>query len=196
MKEQIIKTAYKISAKDLEEPWHYDDVIIYAETRGEAKSKGLQEMYNLGASKTRDYLDKYKDTDLTYTDISARRVKDQDVILFEGKEMKRNRVKEHVWCKERDAKALKLWQDNPDSLAVVYAGCYRQYWGANHSGYASDIVWAGRYTTEEAYKIVSGSSYDRQETVSLIDVEKWNENINEQVETLQKQIDRLKTKII
>lgn len=193
MKEQIISKAWKISAKDLNEPWHYNDVIVIAENRGEARSKGLQEMCNLGAEKQKDYLDKYADTDLAYTDIIAHRYKDYDLILFEGEEIKRNRLESKLWIRERDQKALQLTITNPNDLAVVWAGCYSAYWGANRSGYSDDIIFSGKYSTQEAYEIVRGSDHGRQETVKLLNVEEFNTKINTEVEKLQNQIDRLTT---
>jgi len=189
-KEQLIKKAWKISVKYLSEPWYFEDVYVNCETRGEARSKGLTEMINLGASKIVGYLE---DNDIYYTDIIAHRVKDYDTILFEGKEMKRHAIEKHIWCKERDQKALDLTISNPNDLAVVWAGCYRGYWGANRSGYSDDIIFAGKYDVKEAYEIVRGSDYGRQETVRLLNVEEFNTNIDTEVAKLQKQMDRLTT---
>jgi len=188
MKEEVIKKAWKISVKDLSEPWYFEDVYVNCETRGEARSKGLQEMLNLGAEKL------YKDDgEIVYTDIIAHRSKDYDTILFEGKEMKRHAIEKHIWCRERDQKALDLTVSNPNDLAVVWAGCYRGYWGANRSGYSDDIIFAGKYDVKEAYDIVKGSEYGRQETVRLLNIEEFNTNIDTEVEKLQKQMDRLLT---
>jgi len=192
--EQIIKKAWKISVKDLSEPWYFEDVYVNCETRGEARSQGLQEMCNLGAEKLKE--SRYDDTDLRYIDIIAHRSKDYDTILFEGKEMKRHQIEKHIWCKERDQKAYELTVSNPNDLAVVYAGVYGSYWGSNRSGYSDSIVFAGKYDVREAYDIVRGSEYSRQETVKLLNVEKFNLGIEEKIEKLQKEIDRLKSRKI
>jgi len=189
--EQIIKKAWKISVKDLSEPWYFEDVYVNCETRGEARSKGLAEMRNLDAEKLKE--SRYDDTEIVYTDIIAHRAKEYDTILFEDKEMKRHQIEKHIWCKERDQKALDLTVSNPNDLAVVWAGCYRGYWGANRSGYSDDIIFSGKYTTLEAYEIVRGSDYGRQETVRLLNVAEFNANIDNEVEKLQKQMDRLLT---
>lgn len=191
MKEQIIKKSWRISIKDLSEPWYFEDVYVNCETRGEARSKGLTEMFNLGAEKIKE--SRYDSSDIAYTDIIAHRAKDYDTILFEGKEMKRQAIEKYTWCKERDQKALDLTVSNPNDLAVVWAGCYRGYWGANRSGYSDDIIFAGKYSTKEAYEIVKGSEYARQETVKLLNVEEFNANINTEVIELQQKIDRLRT---
>jgi hypothetical protein len=188
--EQLIKKAWKISAKDLEEPWHYDDITVMADTRGEARSKGLNELTYQCAKKIAGYLE---DDELYYVDIIATREKESDNILYEGKEIKRRNLKNYLWQKERDENARLLTISNPNDLAVVYAGCYSQYWGANHSGYSSSIFFAGKYTTKEAYEIVKGSAYSRQEEVRLLDVEQFNRDIELDIERKQKEIDRLKT---
>jgi hypothetical protein len=189
MKEQIIKKAWTISALALEEPWHYNNITVTATTRGEARSKGLQEMHNLGASKLVDY--KYDDRDLKYTDITPKRCKASDIILFEDKEIKRYQLEAYLWMKERDEKALQLTITNPGELAVVYSGCYGSYWGYHRSGYSDSIIFAGKYTTEEAYSIVRGSAHERKETVELLDVEQFNETIDKEICSKQKEIDRL-----
>jgi hypothetical protein len=188
--EQLIKKAWKISAKDLEEPWHYDDITVMADTREEARSKGLNELTYQCAKKIVGYLE---DDELYYVDIIATRDKESDNILYEGKEIKRRNLKNYLWQKERDENARLLTISNPNDLAIVYAGCYSQYWGANHSGYSSSIVFAGKYTTKEAYKIVKGSDYSRQEEVRLLDAEQFNRDIELDIERKQKEIDRLKT---
>ena len=191
--EQLIKKAWKISAKDLSEPWYFEDITVMADTRGEARSKGLNELFNQGAEKI---IDRFEDSDLKYTDIIAKRDKDYDITLHEGKEMKRKDLKSFLWQKERDEKALQLTITNPNDLAVVYAGCYSQYWGANHSGYSSSIIFAGKYTTQQAYEIIKGSDYSRQEEVKLLDAERFNKELDESIKKRQSEIDRLKTYII
>ena len=148
MKEQIIKKAWQITAKDLKEPWHYDDIVVMANTRGEARSKGLSELIYLCAEKDVSYLE---DSTLLYTDILATRYKESDIILYEDKQIKRYQLENYLWQKERDENALQLTITNPDDLAVVYNASYGSYWGANRSGYSDSIIFAGKYSTQEAY---------------------------------------------
>lgn len=191
MKETLLKKAWKISAKDLNEPWYYDDIIVLADTRGEARSKGLCDLINQGA--TKDVSRKYDDDTIIYTDVIATRYKASDRILFEDKEGMRRDLEGYLWCKERDENALQLTITNPDDLAVVFAECYGKYWGKNRSGYSSAITFAGKYTTKEAYDIVKGSSYDRKETVSLLDVGQFNAELDLQISAKETEIGRLKT---
>lgn len=186
---QLLEKAWHIRVKDLSEPWNYEDIYVTAENRGQARSKGLSEMLQQGAEKLKTY--KYEDNEIKYTDIIAHRSKDYDTILFEDKKMSHRDVQQYLWCKERDDKALKFTETNPDDLFVVWNGSYGSYWGANHSGYSSSIVFAGKYTAKEAYNIVRGSSYGRKEEVRLLDKKQFNKDLDAQIEAKQKEIDRL-----
>lgn len=182
------KKAFKITVKDLviDEPWHYTDIIVYADSHGEAKNKGMRE-FELG--EIIDYTKKnWKGEylrDITYLDIRARRIKSEDKILYKGEWETRERISQLEWQDKRDEKAKQLWINNPDGIAVVWVGCYGAYWGANRSGYYSKIENAGKYSTKEAYDIVKGSCYDRQEIVQLLDKEKYNAELQKKIDNLQ-----------
>lgn len=171
-----IQKAFKLSIKDMvaDEPWHYTDIIVYADSHGEAKAKGISE-WPFESVQVEDYSQKnYKGEylrDITFLDVRARRVKKLDKILHNGRWETRERISQLEWQDKRDEEAKQLWLDNSDGIAVVWAGCYRSYWGANHSGYWSKKEDAGKYSTKEAYDIVRGSDYSRQETVELLDEE-------------------------
>lgn len=183
-----IKKAFKLTVKDMviDEPWHYDDIIVYADSHGEAKSKGAHE-FEYG--KIEDYSQRnYKGEpyrDIEFTDIRARRIKKKDKVLFEDKWVSKERLDQIKWERQRDEDAKQLWINNPDGIAVVWAGCYNSYWGSNHSGYSSKIENAGKYSTEEAYSIVKNSDYSRQEKVILLDVNKYNSELEKQIEKLK-----------
>lgn len=186
-----IQKAYKLSVKDMiiDEPWHYTDIVVYAESHGEAKAKGISGWHFEGAQ-VEDYSQKnYKGEylrDITFLDIRARRIKKEDKIFYKDEWRTRERVSQLEWQDKRDEEAKQLWLDNPNETAVVYAGCYNQYWGANHAGYCSDITYAGKYSTEEAYNIVKGSCYSRQEKAILLDKEKYNKEIQQKIDRLTK----------
>lgn len=174
--------AYKLIVEDLSEPWHWNDVIVYAETAGEAKSKGLKEFDN---AEKRDIFECNGWREVKYTDIKAIRQKELDKATYGGDLLTKAEIREKEWMKERDAKALELVEKYPDSLAVVWAGCYSSYWGENRSGYASNIEFAGKYPTKEAYDIVRGSDYTRRETVILLDVESYNLDIKKKIDKIR-----------
>lgn len=175
--------AYRLIVEDLSEPWHWDDIIVYADSAGEAKSKGLKEFS--GAEK-RDILEYGGWRDVIFTDIKAIRHKELDKADYGGALFTKAEIREKEWIKERDEKALKLFQTNPDDLCVIWAGCYGSYWGSNRSGYSSDIKYAGKYSTKEAYEIVRGNDYTRQEEVRLLNTVEYNSSIDKEVEMLLK----------
>lgn len=173
--------AYKLIVEDLSEPWHWDDVIVYADTAGEAKSKGLSEF---SGAEVRDIFEINNWRDVKYTDIKAFRLKEMDKVMHNGNLITKTELDQAKWQEERDSKALEFTKTHPNSLFVIWAGCYCQYWGANRSGYATDIKYAGKYTPQEAYDIISGNDYSRQEVVKLLDIVEYNEKIDKEVERL------------
>lgn len=190
---RLIKKAWRVTAKNIIEPRYYEDIIVLVDTIGEAKSKGYIEMttnYNIQV---------YEDGDergIKFTDVVAYRNKGRDKIEYNGKIIPRENIVKEQWIEKRDAYAEDLLETNPDNIALVWNGAYRQYWGDNHSGYSSNIIFAGHYTVAEAYKIVKGSDHSRQEEVRLLDVEDLNSKINAEIERLQEDIDRLKLRMV
>lgn len=188
--------AFRLTVKDLiiDEPWYYENIIVYAKSHGEAKTRGI---YEFESGKVEDYSQKdYKGRphrDITFLDVRARRVKNLDKAFYRERWRTQQEIQQLEWQDTRDEKARLLTISNPNDLAVVYAGCYRQYWGANRSGYSDTVTFAGKYSTKEAYDIVRGSSYDRQEIVRLLDVEHFNSELNLKILAKEKEIERLKT---
>lgn len=183
-----IQKAYRLTVKNLviDEPWYYDNIIVYAESPGEAKVKGICE-FELGQVEDyskRNYNGEFL-RDITYLDVRARRIKSEDKILYEDKWRTREEIGRKEWEKQRDEEAKQLWKSNPDGIAVVWAGCYKSFWGANHSGYYVKLENAGKYSTKEAYEIVKGSEYSRQETVILLDIDKYNSELEKKIEKLK-----------
>jgi len=178
-----IKKAFKLTVKNMvaDEPWHYDDIIIYAESHGEAKAKGV---YEFDSVKVEDHTSRNFERYVTFLDVRARRVKRLDKTFYKDRWRTQEELQQLEWEDRRDEEAKQLWIDNPDGIAVVYNANYGTYWGANKAGYWSKIEDAGKYSTEEAYDIVRGSSYDRQETVILIDKEKYNEELEQKANKL------------
>ncbi len=189
-----IKKAFKLTVDNIaDEPWCWDDIIVYAESHGAAKSKGLK--YFDGAE---IHVDRgYGVRDVEFTDLKARRIKNQDKILYDGEWVTQERKVQLDWQKERDEDARKIMEENPNGIAVVWAGVYNAYWGYNHNGYRADIENAGKYTTKEAFDIVKGSCWSRQETVQLLSIEKYNEGIQDKLDVLAieylKEVERLVT---
>lgn len=181
--------AYRATVDNLilEDPHHFEKPVIYAEKASEAKSKVMKFLkgYSVKDYINGDYRDNYS-REIKYTDIRVKRVKSLDKVSYGGKLLTVEEVRQLKWVEERDAKAKKLADKYPDEIAVVWAGCYGAYWGANRAGYFSSIESAGKYTTKEAYDIVKGNDYSRQEIVELLNVEEYNKKIQEKINELEK----------
>lgn len=180
-----IQKAYKLVVDNLllAEPWNYEEPIIYAKTAGEAKSKGISHFYDYQVEDKYDY-SRYNNRDVVFTDIKARRVKRLDKTFYRDRWRTREELEKLEWEDKRDEEAKQLWINNPDGIAVVYNASHGTYWGANRAGYWSKIEDAGKYSTKEAYDIVRGSNYERQETVILLDKDKHNAELKEKAEKL------------
>lgn len=179
--------AWQITVDDLSEPWYYDDIIVYAETGDKAKAIAWKE--NINYIRDAEFL--MYTREVRYTDLRAHRVKELDKVEWEGKLVTKERFKELSWMKDRDESAKKLWKENPEATAVVMKGS--DYWGHNRCGYSSTLKHAGLYSTEEAYYIVKGSDYHRQETVRLCSREEINNYIESEIEKLRNQIKELES---
>lgn len=192
-----MEKAWNVFVKNIvNEPWHYNELIVYAETRNQARSLAMnQRLFESAQLEVNIYssyhFEKYRDVE--YKDVCATRNKDLDKVEYNGKIVSKNELEKIKWCEERTAYAKSLADDFSDKTAVVYNASYGSYWGANHSGYADDIIFEGLYSTKEAYEIVKSSSYNRQETVKLYSKEDKSQVIDLKVEKLQKEIDRLNT---
>lgn len=191
----IIKKAWKIKVEDLDEPWHFDDIIEYGETANQARYALMKSSiyYDMQIIEGYNYTTHRNNRrDVEYRDVKARRCSAKDVVLYKRKEVKRYEIEQIDWVEERDKYAYSIVADSPDAVCVVRAGCYNQWWGANHAGYTSSIERAGKYTPQEALKIVLDSDYSRQEVVQVIDKDKYNSDINDQIIELENEILKLK----
>lgn len=116
--------------------------IVYGRTPGEAKSKGFGlDSGSLGRS-------------VKFTDLKLRRDKDNDILFFEGEEVKRWKMEHIIQVKERLDKMYKLPDDEMYYVqdARNYVGNAVLWWGLNSSGYVCDINRAQKYTKDEIIK--------------------------------------------
>ena len=177
--------AYKATVDNLilEDPYHFEKPVFYAEKASDAKSKAIRFFKDYYV---KDYINGDSSREVEYTDIRVKRVKALDKIHYKGKLVTVEEAKQLKWVEERDAKAKELADKHPNEVAVVWSGCYGAYWGANRAGYFSNIENAGKYTTKEAYEIVKGNDYSRQEVVELLNVEEYNNKIQKKINELEK----------
>lgn len=186
----IVDKAYELTA-NFDEPWFYEPVTGYGSTPGKAINSQLGEFvpYTLANGE-----------DCMYKDVRAIRDPRLDKVIFEGKEMTRNRAVDQLWLNKRDEDNEKVLQENPDGYAYVYAGCYSCWWSDNHAGYSSSKLHAGLYPIKEAIKIVTGSSRDRQESIEVSTKRKHNKLIRNEMRSLESEsaraIKHLKSRLL
>jgi len=147
MELKIIKKAYKVRDPksyfnsldtnyyhnpDGDAHWEY----VFAETREKAK---------LMCSDFDDYIN-----------IVAKRVKSNDIVLFEGREVRRGRIVEDIKRRNELAKRVASILRFPEyELFYVqsgYAGDIILWWGLNSCGHTTDITKAGIYTRDYVIK--------------------------------------------
>jgi len=174
--------AYKITADVTYEPWHWENVVVYASKASEAKYKALPQFEG---AEVRDYEMYSNKREVQYKDLNARRIPEFDKADYRGELLTKAEIREKEWCEQRDENALAFTLSHPNSLFVVWAGVYGAYWGANRSGYTSNLELAGKYSAKDAYDIVRGSDHSRQESVILLDAEKYNKEIEDKIEKLK-----------
>ena len=116
--------------------------VVYGKTVGEAKAQGLGlDDGSLGRP-------------VEYTDIRTKRVKESDIVFFEGDEVKRWRMEHDLKTKERLHKMYSLPDDEMFYVqdARNYVGNAVLWWGLNSNGYVCDIHKAQKYTKDEIVK--------------------------------------------
>ena len=103
---KILQKAF--SCYDIEQPF-FDEVVL-AETRGKAKSYFLS------------------DKELLFTSVGCKRVPMEDVLLINGKKVKRyaylNTLEHQKWKKEMQ----NLVSNNPSKKVYIWSGQWGAYW--------------------------------------------------------------------
>jgi len=113
--------------------------IVYGMTAGEVKSHGL-------------CLDSgFLDREVRFTDIKTKRVKEYDVVFFEGEEIYRWKMEDELEARKR----LRKLEALPDEEMYYiqdrrnYVGNAVLWWGLGGSGYVTDLKKAQKYTKQE-----------------------------------------------
>lgn len=182
MEYKLIEKAFSLRVEAIvDEPWNWDDIIVYAESRSAAKSKGVNRFDGAEIKDENNY-GRYRE--VRFLDIKAHRHPELDKYDYNGQVLTKEEIEQKQWIEARDNQSLALSKSYPNSLCVIWAGVYKSYWGPNRAGYTAKIEHAGKYTTIEAYNIVRGSDYSRQQTVILLDTNKYNEEIDKKIQEL------------
>lgn len=141
MKIQILQKAWVLNPDCVSEPWFVDDTPFYG-TRGQAK---VYFLYQNDGLVTKDK------QELTILNISIIRDKEQDKIIFDGKNIRRYQIKDML----REYKIKQLPKDKfyyvQDSRS--YVGNAVLWHAKNGCGYVTDLAKAEKCSWEEDSEI-------------------------------------------
>lgn len=193
---KIIKKAWFVDAPTEDQLVYPMGHIVFAETQSKARMEGLKELGGLELESGKSNHENYKGynygffSEVGYLDITARRSKSDDIVLFDGEEIERNRLVDRLKTKKRNDKLEKLKLNNPNAKCIIYAGCYSQYWGENRGGYTTRDN-AGIYSIDDAVSIVKSNDINREEEVIIIANANEIDQINKEIAVLESRKNKL-----
>ncbi len=170
----IVKKAYEIVLSRLDEGFLSDTIMCHAENVNQAK-KILLDMVKYDGWKLRYGVN---DDEINYLTIPVIRRKEDDIVLFEDKEIIKSKIEPMLRNRER-LKELNDILDNPNiTHCYIYKGAYYR---PNSCGYTALRTEAGIYTKQEA---VFEAKAVREIVIIPIDPEEHNKLIMEKIEEL------------
>ncbi len=176
-KPTLLKKAYEIDFSKIEEGYLASEQWCYAKTRNEARNTLLAQIYY------DEWQLKWEDEPITYLTIPIKRKDEYDLVLFDGKEIRRHQVSVIIEEKSR----IKLLDDMLSDESIKY--CYilkgGNYYRPNSCGYTAYQFRAGVYTKEEA---VNDAKFCKELYIKPVSVDEHNRIINEEIETLTKNL--------
>jgi hypothetical protein len=173
----LFSKAYHIDFNKIYEGYLATPVICYAKNRNEAKNKLLSMV------KYEGWVLNSSGEELTYLNIPVRRLKDADIIVFEGQGVQRCKIASIVEERERINKIDTILA-NPDvKYCYIWKGGY--YYRPNNRGYTSLRFDAGVYLKSEA---VSEAKSVREITLEPIDIYNHNKMIHEKISELESRL--------
>lgn len=166
------KKAYTLDLSKIDEGYLYSEEIIYAESRGKAKSFVDFDDYTLSNG-----------DEVTFLNVPIIRSKHNDIFLVDGVEKSLSSIEYDKRKTERDSNLDKLLKENPSGKAYIKKGGL--YWRPNNSGYTEFQRFAGVYDLKDAIDTCKSSDLGRFERPILIDKKEHNELINKTIKDLQ-----------
>lgn len=170
--------AYTVNLNRIENGWEYSEVVCYAKDKNEARAILLKKI------RFDEYRLKYTKREVDYLNIPVIRVKDRDLVFYEGVYITKSQL-DHINLikKRKDEYKLILDDQSITHCFIIKRGCYYR---PNYCGYTERFYEAGVYEKQNAIKH-AGDSLDI--TIKPIDNERHNRDI-------QRVIDMLNTKFI
>lgn len=177
MSYKIVKKGYKVDFDKIEEGYLSSGEFTHAENRNEARSILLKKIEYEGWNL------KYCDDDITYINIPVVRDSEYDLVMFEGKEVVKDRIKDIIRERERTKKLNNILEDPTITHCYIKKG---GYYKPGSCGYTDFRTRAGIFPKEDA--VSSGMSCDELWIIPI--------NIEEHNKELQDEIDSLKSRLI
>lgn len=172
MKLEIAEKAYELNLDKIEGGEYTTPCISYAETRGKAKNEILEDI-KYASLRTR-----WTGEEIDYTNVPVRRAKQEDIVLFEGRGVKRWRVADILSERVREVELDELL-NNPDvEYCYIYKG---SYYRPNSAGYTDFKTKAGVYTKQDA---VRKAKHCNKLRLEVVDIEEHNQLIRDEINEL------------
>ncbi len=175
MKLDIIQKAYKLDLNKIHESYQYSEVVVFAESRGQAKQQISNEI-EISSFKLAFF-----ENEMTFLNMPVRRAKQYDRVIYKGEEMRRNQV-EHKLRIEKENNRIEIFLSDP-KITHCFIMKRGSYYAWNYSGYVSYSHFAGVYPKLEA---VPYCKNDLDLTCVAINNSEHNENILNAIERLKK----------
>lgn len=171
----ISEKAWKVKWRHISEGHYLSDDVVYAETRGKAKSKwmGILCDYKL-----------CRDEEITFKNAPVVRCPDEDKLWCEGESLSQYQIRHREIEKEKQKQGYEILAD--PKITHCYIRKNGSYYRPNCCGYTEFQLFAGVYTKEEAIKEVSHCS-----DLFAIPI-----NTEEHNTYLQKQISEIQSRLI
>jgi hypothetical protein len=156
MKLELIEKAWSLDLDAISGGHCCGEIIVYAETRGKAKSK----MMETDAS---DYVLNITEEDITFLNVPVIRAKNLDTVKLENKEMVRNRAMSYLdQLEKRNKIELHSSEKFHRQHTREYLGNAIGFWALNGRGYTIDPEKAHIYTKAEVLESFGAYGWDCQ----------------------------------
>jgi len=177
MKLEITQKAYELNLDKIYESYHYSEVVVFAETRGQAKQKISGEI------DIENYKLDFLEDEMTFLNMPVRRAKQYDKVIYKGEEIRRNQVEYKLRIEKENSRIEKFLSD--PKITHCYIMKRGSYYAWNYNGYVSYSDYAGVYPKKEA---VPYCKNDLDLTCVAIDNTDHNEKILNSIARLRKGI--------
>ena len=176
---KIIKLGYKVDLNKIHDSYFITEIATIAENKTEARSILLNKINELNQD-----LIYYTGESITLKNIPLIRAEEYDKVLFEDSEIVRWKIPILIASRERNNKHDEIL--NNYDIEFCYIIKDGLYYRPKYAGYCDNIKDAGVYSKEAAV-----DSAKKCEDLIIIPID-----INEHNKIIQKEIDKLKSKII